>query len=73
MNDVYDDGMMVVLFLVMAAACFLPGMLLGGMIQKGADREKFIMYCTTKGETYANCSDIWIGKLPIQLDRQEGD
>lgn len=62
----YDDGMAVVLFLVMMAACTLPGMLLGGMIQKGADREKFIMYCTTKGETYANCSDIWIGKKEIK-------
>jgi hypothetical protein len=57
------DGM---LFGILIIACSLPGLIIGGMIQHSIDREKFIMYCTVKGETYVNCSDIWIGKKDIK-------
>lgn len=61
-----EDGIITVFMLVGLAACTLPGMLLGSMLQKSVDREKFIMYCTTKGDTYANCLDIWNGKKAIE-------
>ena len=60
-----DDGVVIVFILVSLCVCMLPGMLLGSALQKTNDREKFIMYCTTKCETYVNCSDIWKGKKAI--------
>lgn len=60
-----DDSVIIVFILCTLCACMLPGMFLGSVLQKNADREKFIMYCTTKGETYVNCSDIWNGKKEI--------
>lgn len=62
-----ESGVMffaVVFCLLLVAVSFLIGAAAGEGWQATADREKFIIYCTVKGDAYESCDKIWKGEKP---------
>ncbi len=62
----HDEGTGFALFglTLFAVAMWLIGVVVGALWDESAQREKFIIYCTSKGDTYKNCDEIFNGKEP---------
>lgn len=48
----------------LAFGVFSIGSLAGSTWEHLNSREKFIIYCTNKGDTFENCDLIWQGRKP---------
>ena len=57
-------GTAVFVLSVFAIALISIGVVFGVSYEERVQREKFIIYCTSKGDTYKNCDAIFNGKEP---------
>ena len=59
-----EDGPIIAVILCGILLMGVPGGVVGYQWAMSQSREKFIIYCTLKGDTYEECDKIWIGGKP---------
>lgn len=59
-----DSAFAAIAVLLMAFGIFSLGSLVGSAREYSNSREKFIIYCTNKGDTFENCDLIMSGRKP---------
>lgn len=63
MSDSESFGAFIIIC-TLAFGVFSLGSLAGSSWEASRGREKFIIYCTGKGDVFENCDLIWNGRKP---------